>query len=145
MPEFTGYGKNYQHYVKKRVADAIAGADTLEHAAEYVMEVLDELRLVSYSRRVRVSLMTQLGKAFVVMLENPNTSIRDIAVRLGIRESGAQRLITKLLDDGLVERQSRGQGFTYSPCYKRVWNHPDVWRFALAIAEISKKEQENTE
>lgn len=143
MTDFKGYGSNYQHYVKKRVADAIAGADTLELAADYVMEVLNELRLVSYSNRDRASLMTQTGKAFVIMLEKPDSSIRDIAVRLGVGDSGAQRLITKLLEDGLVERQKRGQSFTYTPCYEMVWKHPDVWRFALAIAEISKKEQEN--
>jgi predicted transcriptional regulator len=140
MSDFKGYGANYQHYVKKRVADAIAGADTLEVAADYVMELLNDLRLVSYSKRDRVSLMTQTGKTFVLLMENPDSSMRDIAVRLGVNDSGAQRLITKLLEDGLVERQKRGQGYSYSPCYENLWRHPDVWRFALAIAQLSKNQ-----
>jgi len=143
MTDFKGYGANYQHYVKKRIADAIAGADTLEVAADYVMEILNDLRLVSYSKRDRVSLLTQAGKAFVLLIENPDSSQREIAVRLGINDSGAQRLITKLLEDGLVERQKRGQGYSYRPCYDSVWKHPDVWRFALAIADMSKKQPED--
>lgn len=143
MTDFKGYGANYQHYVKKRIADAIAGADTLEVAADYVMEILNDLRLVSYSKRDRVSLMTQTGKAFVLLIENPNSTQREIAVRLGINDSGAQRLITKLLEDGLVQRQKRGQGYSYRPRYDSVWKHPDVWRFALAIADMSKKQPED--
>ena len=143
MSDFKGYGANYQHYVKKRVADAIAGADTLESAADYVMEVLNELRLESYSRRDRVSIMTQAGRAFVLLRENPDSTQRESAVRLGSNDSGAQRLITKLLEDGLVERQKRGQGYSYTPRYDNVWKHPDVWRFALAIANISKNQPDH--
>jgi len=143
MTDFKGYGANYQHYVKKRIADAIAGADTLEVAADYVMEILNDLRLVSYSKRDRVSLLTQAGRAFVLLIENPNSTQREIAVRLGINDSGAQRLITKLLEDGLVQRQKRGQGYSYRPHYESVWKHPDVWRFALAIADMSKKQPED--
>ena len=110
MTDFKGYGANYQHYVKKRIADAIAGADTLEVAADYVMEILNDLRLVSYSKRDRVSLLTQAGKAFVLLIENPDSSQREIAVRLGINDSGAQRLITKLLEDDWWNDKSGGKG-----------------------------------
>ena len=140
MTDFKGYGRNYQHIVKKMVADAIAGADTLEAATDYVMELLDELRLVSYSKRDRIALMTQAGKVFVLLIENPSSSQREIAVRLGIHEQGAQRLVSKLLEDGLLERQKHGNGFLYTPIYENAWKHPDVWRFALAITDMSENQ-----
>tara|TARA_B100000929_G_scaffold100052_1_gene78741 strand:- start:1624 stop:2070 length:447 start_codon:yes stop_codon:yes gene_type:complete len=140
MSDFKGYGPDHEHFLKKRIADAIAGADTLELAVEYVMDILNTERLVSYSKRDRVALQTRAGRAFVVVVEHPDATHREIASRLGIQESGAYKVITKLLEDGMIQRQKRKAGYTYTPCYDSVWKHPDVWRFALAILRMSKEQ-----
>jgi hypothetical protein len=140
MSEFKGYGPNHEHSIKKQITDAIAGADTVEIAAETVMKVLNEMRLLAYNTQERVSLLTATGRAFVVLIENPNSSIRDTSTRLGVLDNSAHRAITKCVEDGLVQRQKRGQGFTYVPAYEEVWKHPDVWRFALAILRMSKEQ-----
>ena len=140
MPEFKGYGPQHEHALKKHIADAIAGADTLELAVEYVMEALNEARIISYSDNNTLALLTQTGRAFVVLIEYPESSIRDVASKMGVLENTAQRAMTKLLEQGLVERQKRNQSFTYTPCYESVWKHPDVWRFALAILKMSKQQ-----
>lgn len=140
MPEFTGYGPKHEHALKKHIADAIAGADTLELAVEYVMEALNEARLISYSNKETLALLSQTGRAFVVLVEYPESSIRDVASKMGVQENTAQRAMTKLVEKGLVERQNRGQAFTYTPRYERCWKHPDIWRFALAILKMSKQQ-----
>ena len=142
MGEFKGYGPNHEHFIKKRITDAIAGADTVEIAAETVMRVLNEIRLLAYNTQERVSLLTSTGRAFVVLVENPESTIRDVSTRLGVLENAAHRSITKCVEDGLVERQKRGNGFTYTPAYEEVWKHPDVWRFALAVLRMSREQPE---
>ena len=140
MPEFHGYGHQHEHALKKHIADAIAGADTLELAIEYVMEALNEARILSYSNKKTLALLTQTGRAFVVLIEYPDSSIRDVASKMGVLENSANRAMTKLVEEGVVERQMRGNSFTYTPNYKEVWKHPDVWRFALAILRMSKEQ-----
>jgi hypothetical protein len=142
MGEFKGYGPQHEHFIKKRITDAIAGADTVEIAAETVMQVLNEIRLLAYNTQERVSLLTATGRAFVVLVENPDSSIRDVSTRLGVLENAGHRAITKCVEDGLVERQKRGNGFTYTPAYEEVWKHPDVWRFALAVLRMSREQPE---
>lgn len=140
MPEFTGYGPKYEHIIKTRVADAIAGAETLELAVEYVMEALNEARIVSYSKGDRHRLLTQSGRVFILMIEKPNSTQLEIATRLGIREQNVQRIITKLIADGLIERHKSGRTNVYTPCYDNAWKHPDIWRFALAILRMTKEQ-----
>jgi hypothetical protein len=143
MDDFKGYGPAHEHALKKHIADAIAGADTLELAVEYVMEALNEARVISYHNKRTLALLTQTGRAFVVLIEYPESSIRDVASKMGVLENTAKRSMTKLLDNGLVERQKRKNTFTYTPRYESVWQHPDVWRFALAILKMSKEQPDS--
>ena len=98
MPEFKGYGPQHEHALKKHIADAIAGAVTLELAGEYVMEALNEARIISYSDNNTLALLTQTGRAFAVLIEYPESYIRDVASKMGVLENTAQRAMTKLLE-----------------------------------------------
>ena len=143
MTDFKGFGPDHEHALKKHIADAIAGADTLELAVEYVMEALNEARVISYHNKRTLALLTQTGRAFIVLIEFPESSIRDVASKMGVLENTAQRSMTKLVEHGLVERQKRKNTYTYKPRYESVWKHPDVWRFGLAILRMSKEQPNN--
>jgi len=123
------------------VADAVA-AVLKEHGIEDesitndVMLALSDVRLISYQRKDILPLLTVAGRTLVVIVENPDLTIREIAVRLGTVESNVQRAVSSLVRHGIVQRTRVGRRNQYRVEYEDLLGHPDIWRLLLAIDQL---------
>jgi predicted ArsR family transcriptional regulator len=50
----------------------------------------------------------------MVISQDPNVRLRDIASRLDITERAAQRIVTELVDDGYLSRKREGRRNSYT-------------------------------
>jgi predicted ArsR family transcriptional regulator len=57
--------------------------------------------------------LTNHGHVLVCLARDPNTRLRDIAVRVGITERAVQRIVGELEEAGYVERTRVGRRNTY--------------------------------
>lgn len=107
-----------------------------EAVAEDVMLALDQVRLVSYQRKDNLPLLSVAGRTLVLVMESPNLTLREIAVRQGTVESNVQRSMSQLVEAGLVERSRVGRRNYYRVDVDAVTTHPDVWRLLVAVEEL---------
>ncbi len=57
--------------------------------------------------------LSNYAHVLVCLAENPEARVRDVAERVGITERSAQRLITHLVEAGILARERRGRRNSY--------------------------------
>lgn len=124
------------------VADAIHRILDSQHGdaerlTSEIMEVLEEMRIVSYRKRDKIPLLSVAGRTLVLVTEHPDMTLREIATRMGVTESNVQRSVTALARSGLVKRERVGRRNHYSVVFDELVQHPDVWRPLVAIFEAN--------
>lgn len=141
MTNINRLGADQSHLVRRRVIDAILDAETVEDAADSVMEALNQMRIVAYLQPDQLELLTASGRVLTLIMENPEATHRELACRMGLMEQNVQRAMTKLVDAGLVQRQKRGMRNHYTVVPEVLWSHPDIWRLGFVLAEQAESEQ----
>lgn len=126
-------GAPSKHIVETTVRRILEKKQDPEWATSEVMAALEELRLVSYRSKNVLPLLSVAGRVLVVIMENPDLSIREMAVRLGVHESNVQRSVSELARHGLVSRRRVGRQNVYAVNVETLLAHPDVWRFVVAL------------
>jgi predicted transcriptional regulator len=131
------------------VADAIHrilesnSEGSAEHLTTEIMEVLEEMRVVSYRKRDTLPLLSVAGRTLVLITEHPDMTLREIATRMGVTESNVQRSVTALATTGLIKRERVGRSNQYSVNFEELIQHPDVWRPMVALHEAKPGQMTN--
>jgi DNA-binding NarL/FixJ family response regulator len=82
------------------------------------------------------ALLTSSGRVLLSIIENPGTTLREIATQLNVTEANVQRTVSNLWEGNLVERRTAGRYHHYHPkdC---LTTHPDIQRILGAVEKIA--------
>ncbi len=119
------------------VADAISRVLAKQglgnEVTEEVMAELEAIRLIAFQRKDVLPLLSVAGRVLVMVMERPDMTIREIAIRVGVVESNVSRAISSLAKAGLVSRRRVGRSNRYKTNMTAVLEHPDVWRLLEVV------------
>lgn len=116
------------------------GVDEFGVVVEEVLKTLDEYRIISYGAPDALKLFTPQGRALMLLMEDPDLTVRELAVLLGITEGNATVAISALVKANLVVRTKVGGRNRYNFAPEGLCNHPDVSRFLAAITPVISEE-----
>lgn len=125
--------KDKAHAVRQAVIQSITGAESDEEAADRVMDLLDDMKLVVYSADETLPMLSSAGKMLMLVMEYPQITLREAAMRLGITEANARRSMGNLVTRGLVGRERVLRKNVYTVNVAAILEHPDIRRFLLSI------------
>ena len=131
--------------IKKALEDALGGSDSEnDKIVSKVLGVLDVQRLLRYQDKDTIGLLSTPGRVLVALLENPNTTLRGIAVYLDLSETMIDRTIKALISAGLVTKTKSQRQNLYKVNISLLKIHPDIHHFfnaihGLFITESDKK------
>lgn len=127
--------------LKRAIEESLRRDLGVEETAEDIMNILAEARLLAERPANQISLLTVNGRTLYVLMEWPQASLRELATRLGVTESAAQRAISDLIKSGLI-RRSKVQGKNrYKVQAEALLSHPDFRRYHLSAVEFFEQRQ----
>lgn len=131
--------------IKKALKDALGnnGSENDEIVSK-VLEVLDTQRLLRYQDENTIGLLSTPGRVLVAILENPNTTLRGIAVYLDLSETMIDRTIKSFISIGLITKTKSQRQNIYKVNISVLKIHPDIHHFfnaiqGLFLPELNKK------
>lgn len=129
-PAHTG---KREHILRKPLEEILDSAAPSDDVADQILSMLSERGLIQYAPEGTLNLLSAAGRVLVCLLENPGTTIREMAVRLGITEANVGRSVTQLADAKLIARTKYGTKYNYTFNEKELQKHPDIRRLYFAI------------
>lgn len=123
--------------LRRPLESAIAGKTDLDEIVDAVLKCLSEYRLINY-RGDAVPLLTTNGRILTDLMKNPQTTIREAAIRLGTTEGNVSKQMTNLVRAGLVQRTDSGTKNRYQIDLQLVLSHPDISALLDAVVSASK-------
>lgn len=127
-----------EHILYRPILDAVRSNATPEEIAESVLVGLDQRGLIQYTPKDVLSLMSATGRVLICLMENPGSTIRDIAVRIGVTEANVGKSISTLAEHKLITRTKVGAKYKYNFSTEAITTHPDIQRFFACIAPFFK-------
>lgn len=115
----------------RRTIESYPGGD--EKLTEEVLATLERLRVISYQDPDTLPLLSVAGRTLVLILEHPDMTIREMAIRQGTVESNVQRAVSNLVEARLVTRTKVGRRNRYRINWGEVMRHPDFYRLLLSV------------
>lgn len=125
---------SYVHILIQPINDALKDSPNPEKVTEQIMSILSESGIIQYAPKNTLNLLTAPGRVLVCLLENPGSTIREIAVRLGVTENNVGRSVSQLAEAKLIARTKVKNRYVYSFDEKTLLDHPDIRRFYKAIS-----------
>jgi hypothetical protein len=133
--EWAQWGATLKEAIVKVVARDLAP----EEAAERIMEILDQERLIVYGSRGRGRLLSAQGRMLVAVMECPDASLAELGSMVGVSDQHAGRLMQFLLTKGFVVRTKVGRGWVYEVDGEAVLGHPEIIRVAEILFVYAEK------
>lgn len=140
-------GKSHDHGLKEPLVSAIdlqiqigeiAGQEvTAEQIAETVLTKLNEYGFIQYAPKGTLALLSAPGRVLVSIVANPNATLRELGMILGVSESTVAKQIAQLVDSKLITRTKVNGRNTYKIVLEEAVLHPDIRRFADTILKIA--------
>lgn len=116
---------------------AIAGKTDPKEIVDAVLKCLSEHRLINY-RGDAIPLLTSNGRILSDLMRNPQTTLREVAIRLGTTESNVSKQMTNLVRAGLVQRTNLDSKNRYEIGLEPVLSHPDISALLDAIVSAAE-------
>lgn len=121
------------HIVRQAVLQSIAQGEDVDAQADNVMDLLNDMGVVVFAPNEPLKMLTAAGRMLMVIMEYPEITLREAAVRLGITEQGASRAVRDLTKRGLISRRKVRRRNVYTVNVAAVLEHSDIRRFLLAL------------
>lgn len=109
-------------------ADSVSADDVTEK----VLKTLDERGVIQYAPPDTLALLSATGRVFVCIANNPNLTIRETAMMLGVTESNVNRSVSRLVEAGVIARTKLKGRNVYKIDVENARNHPDIQKFYQA-------------
>jgi len=125
--------------IKEAMKSGVSSSDVVES----VLKALDMQKMIMYSSKDEISLITPAGRVFVAMLEDPAITQRALSVYLGVTESNIHKSVKTLVDSGLIAKTKVKGRNKYEINRKKAAEHPDIRRLIDAIESSGLKSDKN--
>ena len=129
------------HVLRRPLKAAIesAGSSDPDDLAEVVLQTLNEHKIIAYTPKDLLAILTPAGRVLVIVAENPNVTLREISVALGVSESNVGRSIGKLVSSNVITRTKVNGLNTYEVNSDGGNSHPDIARYSAVAAYLQSK------
>ncbi len=129
------------HVLRRPLEAAVesAGSTGAADVAEAVLRALDEQRIIAYTPRDALAILTPAGRVLVIVAENPHVTLREISVALGVTEANVAKSVGKLVASNVIARTKVNGRNTYEVNAQGVNSHPDIVRYASVSAYLREK------
>lgn len=141
--------KNGEHVLKAPLGIAISqavktGASPSE-ILESVMKTLDQQKMISYSSKDDMPLLSPSGRVLVAIMEDPTITQRALSIYLGVTESNVQKSIKSLTDAGIITKTKINSRNVYKINREVVQKHPDITRLYDVIRALNSDKPKKVE
>lgn len=122
-----------EHVLRQPIEEILDTAGPSDDIADKILSMLSERGLIQYAPEKTLNLLSAAGRVLVCLMENPGTTIREVAVRLGVTESNVGRSVSQLAEHKLIARTKVSGKYNYKFNKKELEKHPDIRRLYAAI------------
>lgn len=119
--------------LEQSIRAALESGSSSSDVVETVLKTLNSQRMIMYSSKDEISLITPAGRVLVAMLEDPEITQRALSVYLGVTESNIHKAVKTLVDSGLIAKTKVKGRNKYQIDKKRALEHPDIRRLVDAL------------
>ena len=132
--------KKNDHQLRGQLESSIASvADSnanVSQITEMVLRTLDQQRMISYSPKSELSLLSPTGRVLVAIMEDKAITQRALSVYLGVTESNIQKSVRALCKANLITKIKIKNRNTYQINASIIKMHSDISRFFDAINSV---------
>ena len=121
------------------VADSLNSRLSPEEMTENILRTLSDHKVIQYAPKGTLAFLTTTGRVLVCVLEQPQITLREMAVILGVTESGIAKTVAGLVKSGVIARTKVKGRNIYSVDRNQAKNHPDIQRYFAAIRPIFER------
>jgi hypothetical protein len=119
--------------LEQSIRAALESGSSSSDVVETVLKTLNSQRMIMYSAKDEISLITPAGRVLVAMLEDPEITQRALSVYLGVTESNIHKAVKTLVDSELIAKTKVKGRNKYQINKKRALEHPDISRLIYAL------------
>lgn len=119
--------------LEQSIKAALESGSSSSDVVETVLKTLNSQRMIMYSPKEEISLITPAGRVLVAMLEDPEITQRALSVYLGVTESNIHKAVKTLVDSKLIAKTKVKGRNKYQIDKKRALEHPDIRRLIDAL------------
>lgn len=120
-------------------ASLVNGA-TKEQVVEELLIALSENGLIQYAPKGTLGILSTSGRVLVCVMERPNITMREMAMILGVTESGVAKTVAGLVKSGVITRTKVKGRNIYAVDKNQARKHPDIHRYFAAIRPIFEED-----
>lgn len=118
-----------------RIAHEISldGDTSPEQVAEAVLNTLNEYGVIQYAPKGTLPLLSAPGRVLVCIVANPDATLRELGLMLGVSESTIAKQVAQLVEANLITRTKVKGRNTYRLVAETAVLHADLKRFADTV------------
>ena len=110
-----------------------------QRIVDVVLRTLEQQRVIAYGVSSDIRLLSNIGRVFVAVLENPDMTQRALAAYLSMSEPALCTALQNLEQAGLLVTTKSGRVKTAKIASLDVLRHPDITRFFDVIARLVRE------
>lgn len=110
-----------------------------QRIVDVVLRTLEQQRVIAYGTSSDIRLLSNIGRVFVAVLENPDMTQRALAAYLSMGEPALCTALQNLEHAGLLVTTKSGRVKTSKIANLDVLRHPDITRFFDVIARLVRE------
>lgn len=114
------------HPIQGLLRSAIDGLTDPDAIVAALMRILDDHHLVTVRPAGEMPLLTPAGRVMVDLARHPDSTLRQLSMRLGTTESNVAKQMTNLVGAGLIERTRLGKRNSYRLNLNKTLSHSDI-------------------
>lgn len=104
-----------------------------EQVAEVVLNTLNDYGIIQYAPKGTLPLLAAAGRVLVCIVANPDATLRELGMTLGVSESTVAKQVAQLVDANLIARTKVKGRNTYRLIAENAVLHADLKRFADTV------------
>lgn len=132
------------HELRRPLKEAINGITDPDEVVEAVLMLLNERHYISY-RSHAVPLLGPLGRVLADLALHPQTTVREMAIRIGISQPTVTAHMTNLVKENLIERTKVGRSNRYRIPLISLLSHPDIRGLLTAVMNADRDSGSDSE
>lgn len=111
----------------------LAGDTSAEQVAEVVLNTLNDYGVIQYAPKGTLPLLSAAGRVLVCIVANPDATLRELGMMLGVSESTIAKQVAQLVEANLITRTKVKGRNTYRLVAESAVLHADLKRFADTV------------
>jgi DNA-binding MarR family transcriptional regulator len=104
-----------------------------EQVAEAVLNTLNDYGVIQYAPKGTLPLLSASGRVLVCIVANPDATLRELGMMLGVSESTVAKQVAQLVDANLITRTKVKGRNTYRLIAETAVLHADLKRFSETV------------